>query len=110
MAHDRYPQELYRPGEKTTGHTITRFNQEVQDEYDTKQNKKRELVARRTAAENEQDRIQVDLGRLVAEGGDHKKDTGRLNELSAEMVATDAGIQYLDGCLAIMKRVNHWLK
>ena len=110
MAHDRYPQELYRPGEKTTGHTITRFNQEVQDKYDGLMNRKRELVARRTAADYEQDRIQVDLGRLVAEGGDHKQDTDRLNELSAEVVATDAGIAYLDGCLAIMKRVNNWLK
>ena len=110
MAHDRYPEELYRPGEKTTGHTITRFNQEVQDKYDGLMNRKRELVARRTAADNEQDRIRVDLGRLVADGADHEKYTDRLTELGAEVVATDAGIAYLDGCLAIMKRVNNWLK
>ena len=103
--------DTYTPGEQAPpAHEIVRFDPAVADDYDAKLARKRELKGMLTAVDNERVSIETNLGALVAEGGEgYKESTDRLAELRAEAEALEAGIDYLNGRLDLLKRTNYWL-
>ena len=111
MTQTRYKEELHTPGEYKPGAAeIIRGDPAVLAEWNEIQTRRQELDAKQTAVNGEQDKIETDLGKLVAaEGGDYKEATDRLRELRSEAEALQAGIDYLVGQAGLMKRLNHWL-
>ena len=109
MTQVRYGKIAKTPGKPTPGKVIVTGNPEVQADWDKLQARRRELVARLDAVNNDQERIKKDLGSLVSEGNNYKKQTDRLQELRLEAEAVQAGLDYLRNQVAVMKRQNNWL-
>ena len=107
---ERYKSDLYTPGRQSLGAPeIVRDNQEIRDKYNSLQARRRELMTRLQAVSGKQRELLINLGAWVAEGCDYKEYTDQLSDLGAEQEALQAGIDYLDGQLGLLKRVNSWL-
>ena len=101
--------KIVTPGKPTPGKEIIRFDKQIQADWDKLQARRRELVARLDAVNNDQERIKKDLGSVVSEGKNYKKQTDRLQEMRLEAEAVQAGLDYLRNQVAVMKRQNNWL-
>jgi len=95
---------------QTISKQIAGFDQKIQDDWSTIQARKRELSNQLDKIYSEQAGIEINLGRLVAEGESHKKYTSRLAEIEREIKALSAGIKYLDGQSELLRRSNTWLE
>ena len=107
---NRYPTGLYTPGsDKPPEAERINYDQDIQDQHDALEFRRREIQAQQGQARQEIERIYKTIGQSIAENGAWQKDIARVGKLQLEIDALDQGILYIDGQIGLLKRSNHWL-
>ena len=101
---------IYTPGsQKPPEKEMINFKQDVQDQHDALESRRREIHAQREQTRQEIDRIYKGVGQIVAENGAWEKSIERVGKLQLETDALEQGIKYIDGQIGLLKRSNYWL-
>jgi len=101
---------LYTPGSDKMGPpNVVRFDEQIQNEYNDLQVKRRDLQTRLNNARSETEQTETNIGGFVAMGCDVDELADRWHELTDEIRWCELAIRHIDNQVERLKRVHFWL-